>query len=93
LNASFGKCFSKRHNLIFYAKIDDHGVSRGNRGQILAQWRRPVASREALDLPYWEMRSALHRLICMAFEMASKAGLFFLSFLFLFFLSLILCHA
>ena len=93
LNASFGKCFPQCHNLIFYAKIDDHGIRRGDTGQILSQLRRPVASRVALDLPYLEMRSALYRLICMAFKMASEAGLFFLSFLFLFFLSLILCHA
>jgi hypothetical protein len=44
-------------------------------GQILARWRHPVASRVALDLPYWEMRSALyHRLIRMAIEMASVVG-------------------
>ena len=64
--------------LIFYAKIDDHGVRQGNTGQILARWRLPVASRVALVLPYWVMRSALYRLIRMAIEMASKAGPFFL---------------
>jgi len=26
LNASFRKAISQRHNLIFYAKIDDHGI-------------------------------------------------------------------
>ena len=33
-----------------------------------------VASRVALDLPYWAMRSASYRLIRMAFGMAHKAG-------------------
>jgi hypothetical protein len=35
--------------LDFYAKIDDHGIRQNNTGQILTQWRRPVASRVALD--------------------------------------------
>ena len=30
-------------------EIDDHGICQGNTGQILTQWRRPVASRVALD--------------------------------------------
>jgi len=57
--------------------MDDHGVRRGDTGQKLAQSRRSVASRVALDLPYWEMCLALYRLIRMAFGMARKAGLFF----------------
>jgi hypothetical protein len=38
-----------------------------------------VASREALDLPYWywAMRLASYRLIRMAIKMACKAGPFF----------------
>ena len=69
---------SLRHNLIWYAKIDDHGVHQGDTGQIIAQWQRSsVASRVALDLPYWAMRSALYHLIRMAIEMAHKAGAFF----------------
>ncbi len=63
--------------MIFDAKIDDHGVRRGNTGGIITQWWRPVASRVALDLPYWAMRLAPYRLIRMAIEMASKAGAFF----------------
>jgi len=62
--------------LIFYAEIDDHGVRRGNTGQIPAQWQRPVASRVAQDLPYWAMRSVLYHLIRMAIKMASKVGAF-----------------
>jgi hypothetical protein len=76
LNASFKTAVSQRHNSIFWAKIDDHGVRRGNTGQILDQWRNMVASRVALDLPYWAMRSALYRLIRMAIEMTSKGGAF-----------------
>ena len=45
--------------------------------QIIAQWWHSVASRVALDLPYWAMRSALYHLIRMAIEMAHKAGAFF----------------
>jgi hypothetical protein len=74
LNASFEKQFPQRHNSIFYAKINVHGICRGDTGQILARWRRSVASRVALDLLYWAMRSALYRLTRMAFEMARKAG-------------------
>jgi hypothetical protein len=63
--------------LDFYAENNDHGICRGNTGQILAQWWRPVASRVALDLPYWAMRLAPYHLIRMAIEMASEAGAFF----------------
>ena len=85
LNASFKTAASQRHNSIFYAKIDDHGVRRGNTGQILDRSRRPVASRVALDLPYWVMRLALYHLIRMANEMATEVGAFVLSSIF--------CHA
>jgi len=67
------------HNSIFYAEIDDHGVRRGNTGWIPARWWLPAASRVALDLPHWAMRSAAYRLIRMAIEMACEAGQFFLS--------------
>ncbi len=77
LNASFKTAASQRHNSIFYAEIDDHGVRPGDTGRILAQWRHMVASRVALDLPYWTMRSALYRLIRMAIEMTSKGGALF----------------
>ena len=64
-------------HLIFYAKINDHGICRGNMGQILARWRRPVASRVVLDLPHWAMCSAPQYLIRMAIKMARKAGTIF----------------
>ena len=76
LNASFKTAASQRHNSIFYAEIDDHGIRRGNTGQILTQWRHLMASRVALDLLLWAMRLALYRLIRMAIEMASKVGAF-----------------
>jgi hypothetical protein len=52
--------------LIFYPEIDDHGVRQGNTGQVIAQWRRPVASKVALDMLRWAMHSSLHRRIIMA---------------------------
>jgi len=33
----------------------EDGVRQGDTGQILTQWRRPVASRVTLELPYWAM--------------------------------------
>ncbi len=76
LNASFNTEVLQRHNSIFYAEIDDLDICRGDTGQILAQWRRLMASRVALDLLLWAMCSALYRLIRMAIEMASKVGAF-----------------
>ena len=76
LNASFETRYPQRHNSIFYAEINDHGVRWGDTGRILARWRRPVASRLALDLPYWAMPSASYRLIRMAIEMTSEGGAF-----------------
>jgi hypothetical protein len=73
-NASFGTVISQHHNLIFYSKIDDHGIRRGDTGRIIARWWRPVASRVALDLPYWVMRLAPYRLIRMSIEMAREVG-------------------
>ena len=60
--------------LNFYSKIDDHGVCWGNTGQILARWRRPVASKVALGMLCWAMRLALPRRIVMAFKMAHDRG-------------------
>ena len=66
-NTSFEKRFPQRHNLIFYSKIDDHGIRRDDTGQI----------RVALDLSYWAMRSTLCRMICRTIEIASEVGAFF----------------
>ncbi len=62
--------------IAFYTKIGDHGIRWGDTGRILALWRPPVASRVALDLPYWEMRSAPYLLIRMAIKMASESAAF-----------------
>jgi hypothetical protein len=62
---------------IFYSEIDDHGVRRGDTGQILALWRRPVASRAALYLPYRAMHAVSHRNIAMTIKMTSEGGEFF----------------
>jgi hypothetical protein len=82
LNASFEKRFPQRHNSIFYAEIDDHGIRRGDTGRIIARWRHPVASRVAIDLPFWAMRLAPYCLIRMVIEMASESAAFFLLFMF-----------
>jgi hypothetical protein len=50
--------------------------------QILAQWRHPVASSEALDLLHWAMYVVTYRRIVMAIKMASKVGVFFHRWLF-----------
>ena len=63
--------------LDFLHQIDDHGVRWGNTRRIITRSRRPVASRVALDLLYWAMRSAPYRLIRMAIEMASESAAFF----------------
>ncbi len=44
---------------------------------ILAQWRRPVASSEALDLFHQAMHTVLYRRTATAIKMASKVGDFF----------------
>ncbi len=44
--------------------------------RILAQWRRPVASCEALDLLYRAIHAVTYQRIAMATKMASKVGLF-----------------
>ncbi len=45
---------------------------------ILAQWRHPVASSEALDLFYQAMHTVLYRRTATAIKMASKVGVFFI---------------
>jgi hypothetical protein len=43
---------------------------------ILAQWRRPVASSEALDLLHWAIRAVTYRRIAIAIKMAAFLGVF-----------------
>ena len=79
LIASFGNCASQvMPQLDFIAEIDDHGVRRGDRGQILARWHCPMASRLALlDLLCQAMHDVSHRHTAMAAKMTSEGGVFF----------------
>jgi hypothetical protein len=43
---------------------------------ILAQWWRPVASSEDLDLFHWAMHAVMYRRIAMAIKTASFVGVF-----------------
>ncbi len=43
---------------------------------ILTQWRRPVASSEALDLLHWAMHAVTYRRIAMVINMANFVGVF-----------------
>jgi hypothetical protein len=56
---------------------------------ILAQWRHPVASSEALDLLHRAMHMVTYRGIAMAIKMASFVGIFVNCCLFATWLSLI----
>ena len=49
----------------------------GQYGEIIAQWRRSVAPREALVVLYWEMRAELQRRIRMVIEIAGEPSVFF----------------
>jgi hypothetical protein len=57
---------------VFAAKIVNHGGRQGNMAQALAQWRHPEASRKALDVLHWAMRSALYHRIRMAIKITSN---------------------
>ena len=63
--------------LLFKTKIDDHGGCQGDMVQILARLWHLVALSVALDLVHRAMRTALHRRIAMAMEMARKGAVFF----------------
>jgi hypothetical protein len=53
------------------------GGRRGNTERVVAQWRHPVASGEALVMLHWEMRSVCwHRCTAMAIEVARNGGAF-----------------
>ncbi len=49
---------------------------RGNTERVVAQWRHPVASEVALDMPHWAMPSVLPRRTTVAIEMANNGGAF-----------------
>ncbi len=48
----------------------------GNTERVIAQWRRPVASGVALDMPHWAMLFVLLRRTAVAIEMAGRQGAF-----------------
>ena len=73
---SYRKAISQCHNSFFRPKIDDHGLHQGNTGRIIARWQRTVASKVALDMLHWVMRSSTHRRIIMAVIMAHDGGTF-----------------
>ena len=52
------------------------GGRRGNTEQVVARWRRLVASIKALDLLHRAMRAVLHHRTAMAIEIASDGGAF-----------------
>jgi hypothetical protein len=52
------------------------GIHESNTEQVVAQWRRPVASDMAMDIPHWVMLHELLQCLCMAIEMASDGGAF-----------------
>ncbi len=67
-----------------FLRVDNEKLEKNQRSHvpfmlleiILAQWWHPVASSEALDLLYWEMRMVTYRRIAMAIKTASKVGVF-----------------
>jgi hypothetical protein len=64
---------------VFSTKIVNHGSLRGKTAQGLAQWRHPVASREAQDVLHWAMHPALYCLNHMVIKVDFKVGVFFAS--------------
>ncbi len=70
--------------MTFSCGFDDEIIKKKHRshvrtllsGIILARWRRPVASSEALDLLHWAMCTVMYWRIAMAIKMASFAGVF-----------------
>jgi hypothetical protein len=59
--------------MLHYCCIDCHlGGGQGDTEQVVARWRRSVASGEALVMLHWVMRSILHRRTAMAIEMARR---------------------
>jgi hypothetical protein len=50
------------------------GSRWGNTEQVVAQWRRPVASGVALDMLHWAMCFISHQRTAMAIKMANGGG-------------------
>jgi hypothetical protein len=68
----------------FSYSFDDENIEKNRHSHvqfmlldiILAQWRRPVASSEALDLLHRAMRAVTYRRIAMAIKTATFLGVF-----------------
>jgi hypothetical protein len=64
--------------------FDDENIKKNCRSHvqfmlsdiIIARWRHPVASSEALDLLHWAMRVVMYRRIAMAIKTAPFLGVF-----------------
>ncbi len=70
--------------MTFSYGFDDENIKKKRRSHvqfmlsdiILAQWRRPVASSEALDLLHWEMCMVMYQRIAMVIKTATFLGVF-----------------
>ncbi len=70
--------------MTFSYGFDDENIKKNHRSHvgfiisdiILAQWRHPVASSEALDLLHLPMHAVTYRRIAMAIKMATFLGVF-----------------
>ena len=69
---------SKGSTLCHRCSVDCHpGGRRGNKEQVVTQWRRLVAFMKVLDLLHWTtMCAELHHRTAMAIKMASDGGTF-----------------
>ncbi len=52
------------------------GSRQGNTGQVVIRWRRPVASKVALDMPHWVMSSVLPWRTAFVIKIACSGGAF-----------------
>ncbi len=61
--------------MLHHRCVDCHpGGPRGDMEGVVARWRHPVASGEALVMLHWVMRSIMHRRSAMAIKMAHNGG-------------------
>jgi hypothetical protein len=63
--------------MLHYRCVDCRpGGRRGDTEQVVAQWRQPVTSNEALVMLHWVMCPVLHQCTAMAIEIARDGGVF-----------------
>jgi len=63
--------------MFHYLSVDCRSGGRcDDTKRVIARWRRPVASGEALVILHWVMHSVSHRHTAMAIEIAHDAGAF-----------------